>query len=293
MPSGQETKLLIFLRLDFKSVILAGQNAGISGFPYWGSDIGGYFGNPTDEVFIRWIQFGAFCPIMQIHGLGVREPWKFSEQTLQIYRKFSQLHMDLFPYLYTYAQISSQSGIPIMRAMALEFPEGDKIWSEISQHQYCFGDQLLVAPVYYGFNRFRYVYLPEGVWRDFWTGSHYTGGNTFNIDADLDMIPVFARGGSIIPLLDPSANTLLPGEDSRIIQAKEDLRIHLYPGADNQFRLYDGTLFCWKEIDRQLSIQDSPIQRKISIRTFRPESNFQSIITGRQGEILSDKWRVE
>ncbi len=226
-----------------RSAIAAGLSAGLSGFPYWTSDIGGYFGTPSDEVYQRWTQFGAFSPIMMIHGAGRREPWTFSEQTLDLYRHYAQLHTDLFPYIYTYACEASRTGLPIMRAMPLEHPDEPEAWGELAEHQYCFGAELLVAPVYYGFSRTRLVYLPQGLWRDFWTGELLQGGRVVRHRAEVEQIPVFARVGAIIPRLDPSPDTLLPATQEGVRQAGDDLRLDLYPGANGSFRLHDGTEF--------------------------------------------------
>lgn len=248
------------------SVIIAGQTAGLSGFPYWTSDIGGYFGVPTDEVFIRWAQFGAFSPIMQIHGMGNREPWNYSAQTLELYKRYAQLHLDLFPYIYTYAHEAHHTGIPIMRAIALEFPNDPNIWGDTQEHQYCFGSELLVAPVYYGLNRYRYLYLPEGQWRNFWTGEPLEGKQLHQVPADLDTIPVFARAGALVPLLDPSPETLIPTEDPKVRAAGHDLRLLVYPGADGTFQLYDGTTFAWNDKAHTLNIDNSPTERQLSVR---------------------------
>ncbi len=239
------------------SVIVAGQNAGLSGFPYWACDIGGYFGTPTDEVFVRWAQFGAFCPIMQIHGTGCREPWRFSATTLATYRRYAQLRMDLLPYIYTLAQQAAETGLPMMRALPLEFPDDPGVWDDVAEREYCFGEQLLVAPVYYGLDRFRYLYLPAGGWRDFWTGEWREGGRVHQVPADLETIPVHARAGAIIPWLDPSADTCVPAEDpaTRSGQAGADLRLSLYPGADGSFQLYDGTRFIWREQEAVLLVR--------------------------------------
>lgn len=246
------------------SVIVAGQNAGLSGFPFWACDIGGYFGVPTDEVFVRWAQFGAFCPIMQIHGTGCREPWQFSPATLATYRRYAQLRMDLLPYVYTLAQQAVETGLPLMRALPLAFPDDGGVWDDVAAHEYCFGEQLLVAPVYYGLDRFRYLYLPTGGWRDFWTGEWREGGRTYRVPADLETIPVHARAGAIIPWLDPSAETCVPTDDLATRQAGPDLRLTLYPGADGRFTLYDGTRFTWREAEATLLIEGSPIARQVS-----------------------------
>src|SRR5512138_269555 len=110
-----------------------------------------------------------------------------------------------------------------------------------------FGDRLLVAPVDYARDRFRHVYLPPGAWRDFWTGEAYEGGTVHRVPAPPDMLPLFARGGAIIPFLDPSPDTLLPAAEPGIRQAGPDLRLAIYPGADGELVLYDGTRLAWRE----------------------------------------------
>ena len=249
-----------------RTAIVAGISAGLSGFPYWSSDIGGYFGTPSDEVYQRWTQFGAFSPIMMIHGAGRREPWTFSEQTLDLYRRYAQLHTDLFPYIYTYASEASRTGLPIMRAMPLEYPEEPESWADLAEHQYLFGQELLVAPVYYGFSRTRLVFLPEGLWRDFWTGERLPGGRVIRHRADVDQMPVFARAGAILPMLDPSPDTLLPAIQDGVRTAGNDLRLDLYSGANGRFRLYDGTEFAWDEAAQTLTISGSPVERQLSVR---------------------------
>lgn len=249
------------------SVIMAGQTAGLSGFPFWASDIGGYFGQPTEEVFARWIAFGAFSPIMQLHGLGCREPWKFSKEILEIYRHYARVHSDLFPYIYTHAIQAAQTGMPILRAMPLVFPDDPAIWQANAEFQYCFGRELLVAPVYFGHSTKRHVYLPPGLWRDFWSGETYPGGREIVVTAELNQIPVFARAGALIPLLDPSADTLLPVVDEPEIKVAGDhLRLQIYPGADGRFELHDGTQFRWLEATHTLQVAAQPIERFISIR---------------------------
>jgi alpha-D-xyloside xylohydrolase len=249
-----------------RTAIVAGLSAGLSGFPYWASDIGGYFGAPTDEVYQRWSQFGAFSPIMMIHGAGPREPWAFSDKTLGVYRRFARLHTDLFPYIYSYAHEASQTGIPIMRALPLEFPADPGAWGDLAAEQYCFGAELLVAPVYYSFSRTRFLYLPQGQWRDFWTGELLAGGQVLRYPAPVDQIPVFSRAGAIIPRLDPSPHTLLPATKTGVRSAGQDLRLDVYPGADGRFRLYDGTELKWDDQSRELSVTGSPVARSVSTR---------------------------
>ena len=248
------------------SAILAGQNAGLAGFSCWTSDIGGYFGLPTEEVFARWIAFGAFSPIMQLHGLGCREPWDFSVFILEVYKKFARLHLDLFPYIYTFAQIASQTGIPIMRALALAFPDDREIWDRMVEYQYMFGADLLVAPTYFGHSTRRWIHFPPGLWRDFWTGEEQSGGQNRMVRVELDEIAVFARAGAIIPFVDGNPETLLPVEEERISTAGDDLRLQIYPGADGQFQLYDGSCFQWQDQNGVLIIASMPVGRWVAFR---------------------------
>ncbi len=213
------------------TAIVAGQSAGLSGFPIWGSDVGGYFGTPSDEVFTRWAQFGAFSPIMEVHGLGVREPWLFSPATLATYRRFANLHARLAPYSRAAALQAELQGLPIMRAMALAFPTDAAAHDPQWQYQYLYGPDLLVAPVYW-WGETRQVYLPEGVWIDYFSGRRLTGPLRQRVPAPLDTIPVYVRAGAALPVrVDPWT-----GSD-------QALAIDLFPGSGGGFRLPDGTRF--------------------------------------------------
>jgi alpha-D-xyloside xylohydrolase len=211
------------------SAIVAGQSAGWSGFPYWGSDIGGYFGSPDDEVFVRWAQFAAFTPIMQAHGLGIREPWLFRHSTLEVYRRFANLHARLVPYSRAAAAVARRTGMPLMRAMALCFPEDPDIHQDWIQYQYLYGPDLLVAPVY-SWGTTRQVYFPAGEWIDYFTGSPVSGPLAVRVPAPLESIPVFVRAGTVLPLLrdiaTPSASAL---------------ELQMFPGGAAERLLADGT----------------------------------------------------
>jgi alpha-D-xyloside xylohydrolase len=263
----------------FPSVIKAAQNAGLSGFPFYASDIGGYFGTPTEKVFARWIAFGAFLPIMQLHGLGCREPWKFSPWILDLYRRYARIHTDLFPYIYTHALKASKTCVPIVQAMAFAFPDESSIWHMDNELQYCFGEDLLVSPIYSGHSEVWNVRLPSGNWRDFWDGSLYVGGDVIQMNAGIDYIPVFARAGAIIPLLDPSADTLLPVTDEPEIKvAGNDLRLQIYPGADGTFQMYDGSQFTWNEGKQTLLIDSHPTSRCVSVRMMRSTTRTVKVV---------------
>jgi len=194
----------------FKAVLLAGQNLGISGVPFWGWDIGGFSGPiPSAELYLRSTAAAAFAPVMQYHSehnqhgpISVdRTPWNMQEQTgdnrvLPAFRKFANLRMNLLPYLYSEAVFSSQSGAPLFGSPFVRF--NDKMMLEFP-YQFLCGRHLLVAPVVEPeFDEWK-VYLPEGRWVDFWTGTSMEGGQVISTKPDLATIPVYVREGTILP----------------------------------------------------------------------------------------------
>lgn len=214
------------------SVIVAGQAAGLSGFPYWGSDVGGYFGEPEPECFVRWAQFAALTPIMEVHGLGNREPWRFGEEALAIYRRYAALHMRLQPYALAASVEAAATGLPLMRAMALSFPDDPYVGERWVEYQYLYGPDLLVAPVY-SWGRTRHVRFPAGMWTDFHDGTVVEGPAVAEVDAPLDKLPLYVRGGALLPLLESPRTPL---EEALALEA------HPLPGASCERRLPDGTV---------------------------------------------------
>lgn len=210
------------------SVILAGQNAALSGLSFWGHDIAGYIGEQTEELFIRWTQFGALSPLMQVHMTSNMGPWDFGERALAIYRRYAKLHTSLFPYIYGASLEAARTGMPIIRPMVLAFPNDSA--AAAHRYQYMFGPDLLVAPVYQPGTR-RSVYLPKTAdgrpWIDFWKGSAYPGGNLIEVDAPLERIPLYARSGALLCMLPDDVDTLIPrhNEMSEDVVTVDDRRV--------------------------------------------------------------------
>ena len=225
------------------SVINAGLSAGMSGFPYWASDIGGYFGKPAKEVFVRWAQFGAFSPIMQIHGKGEHDPWNFDSETMIIYKNYAQLHTRLLSYIDKYSKRAAQTGEPIMKALPFAFQDDKNVHQlDWAKRQYLFGEEILVAPFYYG-GDFRKVYLPKGKWIDWWTGKEYTGQQLIEYTAPLKIIPLFIKKGSIIPLLPDGIETILPAKSKSINNQADKITYEVYPGNEScKFKDKDATV---------------------------------------------------
>ncbi len=175
-------------------------NLGISGQPFVGSDIGGFIGHPSAELFARWLQLGVFTPLMRAHSVineRNKEPWEYGDEYTAINRETINLRYRLLPYIYTTMAAASSTGIPAMRPMVFEFPEDPRFGE--SADEFMFGEDLLVAPVITEGDRERSVNLPAGTWCDFWSGVPAAGGGKVTVQAPLDRIPLFARAGAVIP----------------------------------------------------------------------------------------------
>ena len=187
--------------LGLRSAILALQHCAFMGFPIWGSDTGGYEQFGEREVFARWIEFSAFCPIMEIGGVGTHAPWDmptvphFDEEMIEIYRRYVTMHHALLAYTYRHAREANRSGRPIAKALVFNYagdPRVKDLWEE-----FLYGDDILVAPVWRVGQRRQRVYLPAGDWVDYWDDARvFTGPMDLDESAPLDRIPVFVREGA-------------------------------------------------------------------------------------------------
>lgn len=201
---------------SMRNQLAAGLNMGIAGIPWWTTDIGGFHGgNPEDkefrELFVRWFQWGTFCPVMRLHGDreprqpqqgttggaaccsgAANEVWSYGEQVLGICEKYLMLREKLRPYIQELMQEAHEKGTPIMRTLFYEFPEDRHCWE--TEDEYMFGSKYLIAPILEAGVERRRVYLPEGCdWTDMETGKGYRGGNTYEMSVTLETMPVFVR----------------------------------------------------------------------------------------------------
>lgn len=217
--------------------IPAGLNFAMCGIPYWTTDIGGYFRVGTvpfesdyQELYIRWYEFGTFCPIFRTHGESwINEPWSYGPKVEAICKKYSSLRYQLMPYIYSLSWLTSTTGRPIMRAMVMDF--GDDAKTTDLKEQFMFGPSLLIAPIVNKGEREKMVYLPDTSWYDFWTGEKLSGGKTITVSAPLDHLPIFARAGTIVPV----------GPFIEYIDEKSlnPLTLNVYSGDDAEFMLYE------------------------------------------------------
>ena len=263
-------------------------NTGLSGVPYWGTDIGGFVPTPefTGELYVRWFQFGAFCPLFRAHGRTwhLRLPWGWNTGQLgpnevssygdaanpaeselhnarvePICRKYLELRSRLMPYLYSAVRETSLTGLPIMRALWLHFPDDPR--AAACGDEYFWGRDLLVAPVVEKAAESRQVYLPRGRWFDLWTNDAVEGAREITRRVDLETMPLYVRAGSVLPM-GPVRQYVDEAVDGPLI-------LRVYPGADAATHVFDddgrtfgytsgewmGLDVGWHDRERRLSIR--------------------------------------
>lgn len=207
-----------------------GLNLALSAPGIWAHDIGGFYGPPpSPELYIRWAQFGLLSPLARAHGTTPREPWEFGEEALAIFRRYAKLRMRLNPYLYAAAWEAHAEGLPMLRPLALEYP--DDLTVATIDDQYLLGADLLVAPIFSESREAvaRRLYLPAGEWVDFWTDECVAGGRYITRVAPLDTIPLYVRAGAILPL---ALERAFIGDE-----VPDDLTLEVYPGAAGSARV--------------------------------------------------------
>lgn len=235
---------------NFKNQVPQGINACASGIPYWTSDIGGYHWHWTApdwskpefrELFTRWFQFGAFSPIFRIHGKGERAIFSknWDEDTRSILLNFDKLRYRLLPYIYSLAGRVNTENYTMMRALTFDFQKDANVYS--IPDQYMFGPAFLVNPVtaqlYTGAGaaskaKTREVYLPAGTkWYNFWNGEVSNGGQKLTVDVPMDMMPLYVRAGSIIPMG--------PVMQYATEKPADKIELRIYPGANGTFKYYE------------------------------------------------------
>jgi alpha-glucosidase (family GH31 glycosyl hydrolase) len=243
-------------------------NTALTGIPYWGTDIGGFVPTPefTSELYLRWFQFGAFCPLFRCHGRTwkLRLPWGWNTgdpgpveirnyngagvpdasqlhdaRVEPICKKYLELRYRMLPYLYSAVHECATTAMPIMRPLWLHFPDDAKAVAR--EDEYLWGANMLVAPVVEKGATARSVYLPKSDWYDYWTNERVEGSREISRPVDLETMPLYVRAGTILPL----------GPVKQYVDEKVDepLSLLIYPGADASFLLYedDGISFNYRK----------------------------------------------
>jgi alpha-D-xyloside xylohydrolase len=223
--------------LSFARQIPAGLNFDLSGIPYWTTDIGGFVtGHPDDpayrELFVRWFEYGAFCPVFRVHGTrvpSVNELWSYGPEAQAILTDYDRLRYRLMPYIYSVAWMTTNEGYTPMRALVMDFR--DDVRAQNIGDQFLFGPAILVNPVTEPGATSRRLYLPKAMWYDFWTGNAVEGPSMIDASAPLDRMPLYVRAGSILPM----------GPDIQYSTEKpaDPIELRIYTGADGGFTLYE------------------------------------------------------
>ena len=276
-----------------KQHVPVGINTGLSGVPLWGTDIGGFYGTAeyTGELFVRWFQFAAFCPLFRSHGRNwhLHLPWGWdggdggpqetanftpdpaelhNAQVEPICRKYLELRYRLMPYIYTMLRDAQETGMPMMRALWLHHPDDPAAVAR--GDEYLWGRDLLIAPVVEKGATTRRMYLPKGDWVDFWTNERMAGGREIERVIDLGLVPMYVRAGAVIPT----------GPIKQYVDEPSDapLELTVYPGADGTSSWYDDdgrsfdyrkgdwmrVVMAWNDRARRLSLRLAPGSRMLA-----------------------------
>ncbi len=219
-------------------------NMGLSGLPFAGADIGGFALSPSPDLYTRWLEAGVFYPFCRTHttfGSREQDPWSYGIRREDINRRSIDLRYRLLPYIYNAFYQASKTGLPVMRALLLDYPDDPNAVGQ--QEEFLFGNDLLVAPVVKDGEWKWSVYLPKGLWFDFKTGQPMHGPRDLVVSAPLGQIPIFVRGGAIIP-----QQQLVQYTDQAPINP---LTFAIYPDGNSSREYYedDGSSFNYQHGD--------------------------------------------
>lgn len=290
-----------------RNQISAGLNFSLTGIPYWNADIGGFFltrfkrklEDPEyRELYVRWLQFGTFTPMMRSHGADApREIYQFGQKGSKYYdaiEKYINLRYHLLPYIYSTSWDVTANQSSMMRGLVMDFPK-DKNALDLND-EYMFGKSLLVSPVTVSAASSKETYLPAGTgWYDFWTAEKFSGGKKVSRQTPLDLIPVYVKAGAILPI----------GPAAQYAEEKkwDSLEIRVYPGANGKFVLYEDEhdnynyekgvystiTFTWDDAKKMLTISDRNgsfpgmlTERKFNVVMVTGHTNKEITYTGKK-----------
>ncbi len=214
------------------------------GYAYWSHDIGGHMPGAVDpELYTRWVQFGAFSPILRTHTTknadAERRIWAYPEPYSSILRSTFQLRYALLPYIYTEARRTYDTGVAFFRPLYYDYPEADEAYT--SKNEYLYGEQMLVSPVVAPADKAsglssEKIWLPEGEWIEWPTGKHFTGPTTVDRNFSIDQTPVYLKGGAIVPMQPPMLYTGQKPVDPLIVNVWP-----LKPGESSSYSVYEDS----------------------------------------------------
>jgi alpha-glucosidase len=254
------------------SGVLLNSQMGLSGIPFVGPDLGGYIGDGTKDLFKRWIEVGVFSPFLRNHKgffTPANEPWSYGEEIEAIAKTFIEFRYRMMPYVYAAFYEASQTGMPIARSLCINYPFDDKVFDNVYQYQFLFGDAMMVVPVTTTENN-KKIYLPKGDWYNIYSDEKIAGEKAWAEDVPAYQIPVFIKASSIIPM------------QSIVQSAKEKpsdtLWLHVYNGKEkNSFVYYedrgDGMAYTKGDYCKRVITFD-PVQKQLLLQT--QEGTYQS-----------------
>jgi alpha-glucosidase len=243
---------------------------GITGMAFAGVDVGGFLGTASPNLFARWLTIGTFTPFFRVHKASNEnqsEPWTYGEIVENISRNYISLRYRLLPYIYSAFAQAHQTGIPVNRTLVIDNAFDEKCWNTAYQQQFMFGPSIMVAPVE-STKEITKVYLPRGDWYDYFTGRKYSGEQEILIECPLDKLPVFARGGSFIPMQTVVQSTAQLPSDT--------LFVHVYYGNEaSTYNYYedDGHTYSYENgnfLESEMSF--NPETKKILIEALTSKS---------------------
>jgi alpha-glucosidase len=250
---------------------------GLSGVAFAGFDVGGFAGDPSPDLFVKWTVLGAFSPLFRFHSMinsKDAEPWAFGEEAEEISRNYISLRYRLMPYIYSAFYESSQTGMPISRSLVIDYTNDEKIYESKYQNQYLFGPAIMIPPIATGLE-FIKVYLPtHDIWYDLHTGSKVAGGE-YITEVRKERYPIFVKGSSIIPMQSLVQNLSADPETT--------LKIHVYNGMEkNSFELYedDGVSYEYEQQNyykRHIEFDPKKKQLHFAAAKGKYESHFTTV----------------
>lgn len=242
---------------------------GLSGMPFVGNDVGGFTGDASAHLYMRWMACAAFQPLMRAHTMinsKHAEPWAFGEECTEVTRNYISLRYKLLPHLYSLFYESTQNGMPPLRSLIFQFHREWKVFSKDFENQFLLGDHLLICPIE-SEAHFAKVYLPKGLWYDFFNDTTRKGGEEYIVEVQRDTLPIFVKAGGLIPM-------------QNVIQHTREItdgvmRVHVYTGSEGGYQYYeddglsDGGHTCIRHLKLQndglhISAQEGKFTSKFS-----------------------------
>ena len=260
-------------------------NLGLSGYSFVGADVGGYRGDCSGELLVRWTQLGAFYPFFRNHSeidTAAQEPWAYPQEILDITRKYIRLRYRLLTHYYNLMRESTLTGQPAIRPLFFHYQEDPETYH--INDQFLLGDSLMVCPVTRPGVTHRQVYFPQGLWFDYWTGESIEGGRYLSVEAPLVKIPLYARAGAILPHDD------IDSADYSSYSEAKSMTMHCYAGKNSSYRLYldDGLSYEFKRgqySELEFTFKDDPEKPELTVKKIYegfaiPEIYYKYILPG-------------